>query len=104
MIAEQVVSSSYKCLPLLLFIVLVLNNAYIYAADNAGYSDTLVESGRDIKNQKLIVPGQSAGFLIVGKPIPPSFIELYGEPNSYTKSSDTRDSGSLYWENKLQLH
>jgi hypothetical protein len=101
MIDKNAVFSSYKCLRLLIFIGFISNNAYIYAADNPGYKDVLVDSERDIKNQKLIVPGQSAGFLIVGKPIPRSFIAFYGEPNSYTKPSDTMDSGSLYWENKL---
>ncbi len=103
MITMQTVSNNKISLSLLLFFVFILSRAYIFAADNAGYVDILDNSEREKKQQKLIVPGQSVGFLIVGKPIPRSFIKFYGAPNSYTKPGDTIDSGSLYWENKLLI-
>lgn len=87
----------------LAFLVFVLSSAYLYASDYAGYADILDKSERDTKKQTLIIPGQSVGFLIVGKPIPHSFIEFYGPPDSYAKPSETMDSGSLYWENKLLI-
>jgi hypothetical protein len=103
MIVRRTVFNFIKRLPVLIILILVLNNAYIYAADKADYRDIFSDSERDIKKRKLIVPGQSVGFLIVGKPIPHSFIEFYGEPDSYYEPGATMDSGSMYWENKLLI-
>jgi hypothetical protein len=103
MASRLMISNVMRYYLILILCLVVTNNSCVYASDNAGYRNILAESKADIKNEKLIVPGQSVGLLNIGKPIPYSFIKFYGAPDSFSEPEETEDSGVLYWENKLLI-
>jgi hypothetical protein len=54
----------------------------------------------------LVIPGKSAGFIVLGRPIPPSLLKELGTPSTFTKPSpgeEGTDTGNYFWEHTLNV-